>query len=68
MARYVEQVTITVNADGGEYDGETTITLDKGGKLDADALGVPTKEGYTFLGWFNGDTRVTADDVYESRR
>ena len=66
VARYVEQVTITVNADGGEYDGETTITLDKGGKLDADALGVPTKEGYTFLGWFNGDTRVTADDVYEA--
>ena len=66
VARYVEQVTITVNADGGEYDGETTITLDKGGKLDADALGVPTKEGYTFLGWFNGDTRVAADDVYEA--
>ena len=66
VARYVEQVTITVNADDGEYDGETTITLDKGGKLAADALGVPTKEGYTFLGWFNGDTRVAADDVYEA--
>lgn len=66
VARYVEQVTITVNADGGEYNGETTITLDKGGKLAADALGVPAKEGYTFLGWFNGDTRVTADDVYEA--
>lgn len=66
IARYVEQVTVTVNADGGEYNGETTITLDKGGKLAAAALGVPTKEGYTFLGWFNGDTRVTADDVYEA--
>lgn len=66
IARYVEQVTVTVNADGGEYNGETTITFDKGGKLAADALGVPTKEGYTFLGWFNGDTRVTADDVYEA--
>ena len=66
VARYVEQVTITVNADGGEYNGETTITLDKGGKLAADALGVPAKEGYTFLGWFNGDTRVAADDVYEA--
>ena len=66
VARYVEQVTVTVNADGGEYNGETTITLDKGGKLAADALGAPAKEGYTFLGWFNGDTRVTADDVYEA--
>ena len=56
MARYVEQVTITVNADGGEYDGETTITLDKGGKLDADALGVPTKEGVekAFRAAYNG--------------
>lgn len=66
VARYVEQVTITVNPDGGEYDGETTIVIDKGDKLPADALGTPVKAGYTFLGWFNGADRITAQDVYEA--
>ena len=66
IARYVEQVTVTVNPDGGEYNGETAIVIDKGGKLAEGALGTPEKEGYTFLGWFNGETRVTADDVYET--
>lgn len=65
VARYVEQVVLTIDADGGEYTGATTITLDKGSKL-TEALGTPTKEGYTFLGWFNGETRITADDVYNA--
>lgn len=65
VARYVEQVVLIIDADGGEYTGATTITLDKGSKL-TEALGTPTKEGYTFLGWFNGETRITADDVYNA--
>ena len=65
VARYVEQVVLTIDADGGEYTGATTITLDKGSKL-TEALGTPAKEGYTFLGWFNGETRITSDDVYNA--
>lgn len=65
VARYVEQVVLTIDADGGEYTGATTITLDKGSKL-TEALGTPAKEGYTFLGWYNGETRISADDVYNA--
>ena len=66
VAKYIEQVTIAVNPDGGEYSGETAIVIDKGGKLPDGALGTPVKGGYTFLGWFNGDNRVAADDVYQT--
>lgn len=66
VAKYIEQVTIAVNPDGGEYSGETAIVIDKGGKLPDGALGTPVKGGFTFLGWFNGDNRVAADDVYQT--
>ena len=46
--------TITYNANGGSVNGATqTVTFDK-----EFVLREPSRTGYTFLGWYNGDTKV----------
>ena len=47
--------TITFDADGGEL-AEYTMTV---GYEQPYTLPVPTKTGYTFTGWYNGETRVS---------
>ena len=47
--------TVTFNADGGSACAAITVTYD--GKYPT--LPNPTREGYTFNGWFDGETRVT---------
>ena len=47
--------TITFDANGGEL-AETTMTV---GYEQPYTLPVPTKTGYTFTGWYNGETRVS---------
>ncbi len=48
----VNSYTITFNKNGGEYDKTTQIaTYDS-----AYALTNPTRVGYTFVGWYNGET------------
>ena len=43
--------TVTLNLDGGSYDGETTVTATYGQVL---TLKNPTKAGYTFASWMLG--------------
>ena len=63
-----ESYTITFNANGGKVNGQETATqqTDKTGKLTA-ALPTPTRDGYTFNGWFTakeGGTKITADTKF----
>ena len=71
----VSQYTVTFDANGGTIDGMATAdwSVYEGRRLDtADEyyvyydLPTPTRNGYTFLGWFTaatGGTEVTADTV-----
>ena len=57
--------TITLNANGGTVD-PSVVAADANGKL-KDALPTPTREGYTFDGWFTdpeGGDKVTKDTVF----
>ena len=47
-------VTVTFDANGGEMTGATTFTTDNQGYLQ-EFPDEPTREGYTFLGWFTID-------------
>lgn len=44
-----------------EYDGKTDTIKVSNGKISS--LPVPTKEGYDFVGWFNGNNEVKAGDA-----
>lgn len=52
-AEWVEQITVTFEADGVEISPRTTV-IDKGAAVGA--LPVLTKEGYVFRGWFTEQT------------
>lgn len=62
VAKWAEQVTVTLNVNGGDALGKTEYVIDKGATL-GESLPVPTRAGYTFLGWFDGDKKVTAETV-----
>ena len=55
------EYTITFKYDDGTTADETKTTTD--GKV-TPLPQAPTRTGYTFLGWFNGSTEVTADTVF----
>ena len=50
----IKTYTITFNLNGGELE-ETKITFKHGESVE---LPIPTKEGYTFRGWFHGSKPV----------
>lgn len=50
-----KEPTVTFNPDGGQ--GTVEVTKDKDGNILEPTA--PTREGYNFLGWFDGDTKVT---------
>ncbi len=56
----LDTYTVTFNADGGEVTPATAQVV-LGNTVGE--LPTPTKTGYTFLGWFNGETAFTADTV-----
>ena len=61
-ARWVEKVTVSLNADGGECETASVI-------VDRDApvgtLPVPTKANYNFLGWYTAEgTKVNAETAF----
>ena len=50
-----KKFTVTFNADGGILAGEATVQVKKGKTISEPTA--PTKEGYTFIGWYDGDTK-----------
>lgn len=50
-ARWTKNYTVTFDSDGGT--GTASQTLISGEKIAVPS--VPTKDGYTFLGWYSGD-------------
>ena len=52
----IKEYTITLDADGGSSD-TTSISVVYGASF---RLPTPTKTGYDFAGWYNGDTQVTS--------
>lgn len=57
--------TVTFNANGGVLS-QTTAKTDIYGKLTA--LPTPTRDGYSFVGWFteqNGETEASTDTVFD---
>ena len=63
VAKWAEQVTVTLNVNGGDALEKTEYVIDKGATL-GESLPVPTRAGYTFLGWYNGDTKADDDTTY----
>ena len=54
--------TITLDANGGNLD-VTTVTVEYGAAVNT--LPVPTRDGYTFVGWFDAEgNRYTAETIY----
>ncbi|MDE6656546.1 MAG: leucine-rich repeat protein, partial [Anaeroplasmataceae bacterium] len=52
------KITFTLNVNGGD---ELTTTKQEVTYDQTYQLPVPTRTGYTFLGWYNGETAVTDD-------
>lgn len=48
------QYTITLDVNGGNAFSSNTIILEAGSKID---LPEPTKEGYYFIGWYDGEVK-----------
>ena len=57
VARYY----VTFNSDGGTE--VQTQLVKENEKLNLDDYSDPTKEGYAFAGWYNGDTQVNLADL-----
>ena len=56
-----DEYTVTFNLDGGTWSNGNnhSVKVENGGKLPAPAtLGTPTKEGFDFGGWYNGETEI----------
>ena len=61
--KYVaNEYTLYFNAAGGKCDTTSKkVTFD----AKVGTLPTPTKDGYVFLGWYDGDQKYTADTVYK---
>ena len=57
----VEEVVITFDTDGGKEI--ESIKVEKGKTID---LPTPKKDGFSFLGWYNGEVLVKGDEVYNT--
>ena len=71
---YDEEIELTAQFEANDY--VVTFDVDGGVELDEDTIDVtydgevgelptPEKEGYTFLGWYFGETKVTAETLYQ---
>ena len=66
-AAEVEEVKITFDGNGGTISGDNIVTISKGAAIGT--LPVPTKEGYTFNGWFTAATdgdKVTENTTFDA--
>ena len=55
--------TVTLDPDGGTVSG-SAVKVYFGHQIGE--LPVPTKDGFEFLGWYNGDTKYTYEDTFDS--
>ncbi|MDD4110610.1 MAG: InlB B-repeat-containing protein, partial [Clostridia bacterium] len=71
---YEEEIELTAQFEANDY--VVTFDVDGGDDLDEETADVtfdgaigelptPVKEGYRFLGWYYGETEVTAETLYE---
>lgn len=56
-----DSYTVTFDANGGSMEGATVITVTYGSAV---TFPIPTKEGFTFGGWYDGQT-LCFDGTYE---
>ena len=66
-AAEVEEVKITFDGNGGTISGDNIVTISNGAAIGT--LPVPTKEGYTFNGWFTAATdgdKVTENTTFDA--
>lgn len=59
-----EEVTVTFDSDGGSKVAVQTIEKGKTAKAPA----APTKKGYKFKGWYDGDTKFDFDEVITTNK
>lgn len=59
-ALWRKEVTYTMTLDGGE-GGYTVVFVSEDGKLEKPED--PTADGYTFIGWYNGDAEYDFDEI-----
>lgn len=62
--KMMKAYTLTFNANGGTFTGSSSRQVNNGDKIGE--LPTPTRTGYDFLGWYDGNTKVTKDTVYSS--
>lgn len=62
--KMMKAYTLTFDANGGTFTGSSSKQVNNGDKIGD--LPVPTRTGYDFLGWYDGDTKTTNDTVYSS--
>lgn len=55
---------LTLDADGGTINGVATATVNVKKGSPIGTLPIPTRQGYTFAGWYVGDTLVNYGQVY----
>lgn len=59
--------TVTLDANGGTLGGGSTILTDTNGKISLSAITEPTRNGFTFKGWYTQSTdgeKITVDTVF----
>lgn len=49
----VENITVSLNPNGGTLSGENSYSLEKGSAILLSDLGIPTKNSYIFVGWYS---------------
>lgn len=69
-AQWKPKVTVTLDANGG-YIGTKTVTQKTkttGYGLTYGTLTTPKREGYTFVGWFKGSSKVTSSTKVSTKK
>ena len=64
-AKWVKQITITFNPDGGELaDNEKTRVIDENTAIGS--LPQPTRAEFAFVDWYDGDEKVTTTTIFST--
>lgn len=64
-AKWVKQITITFNPDGGELaDNEKTRVIDENTAIGS--LPQPTRAEFAFVDWYDGDEKVTTATIFST--